>query len=603
MAIQIDKLKRMFDADSKLMLETLNRLISETADGTMEPGMVDRAFRAAHSIKSEAGVLELSGVAAAAHALESTLSDIRSNNGADKLGRLKNELSTLTGEIEQYQRKRPVPADHASRAASPAEPGLNAPELGMLREAKARNETLFRLVFRATCEPEFIYPRVFLVVNNLEISSSVVQVNPPLERLEGSKDGRVSVLLTTTGNDETVRRAVSVDEVEVLDIARLSYDELRPLTEPAAPLYEAAGTVLNIDARSQEEILLFADEISHIASTLHRNLPSLGLPDTEVTGITRLNEFAHTLQGRVDRTARVQLLDVVRSMKEWTVSHAQSAGKQARLVVGGSGAFVYTVVADTIADALLHIVRNSIDHGIESPAERSARGKKPEGIVKVGIEHFGDSIRVRITDDGCGINESAIRERTGERQKPLLDILSAPGFTQRREADHSSGRGVGLDSVVHTVRDLLSGGIEIRSQFGKGTILSMSIPVTSRLVNVLIVESSDGPAAVPASMVVEHRGLNLQRFKRDSFGGRYYDYHGQSLPLLTLFGKDPADETLSGDSVGIVVRCGTRNTVLAVARVVSSEAVVRDEVKRGRVYSRVVGREVPYVFPPAFLIG
>jgi len=594
----------MFDADSKLMLETLNRLMMDIAGGQSDSGMIDRAFRAAHSIKSEAGVLGLDSVAEAAHALENTLSEIRSSDGTSSYhSRLRTELSHLTGEIEHFRSRNPASGTEGEVRSVPTDTTLGPPELGMLREARARNETLYRVAVRVNCDPEFVYPRAFLVVNNLEISCSVVQVTPALEQLQSSGDGRLAILLTTPGNEDVVRKATSVDEVELLEVVRLSFDEIASVSEPpASPVYEAAGTVLSVDARSQEEILLLADEVSDIASKLRSRLPSLGLGEDEVAAVNRLAGYSQVLRSRVDRTSRVQLLDMVRSLKAWAASHAEAAGKKVRLVAGGNGAVVYTVVADTIADALLHLVRNSIDHGIELPSERASRGKNAEGTIKVTVEHLGESIRIRVTDDGAGIDEAAVREQSGDRDSPLLDIIAAPGFTQRAAADRSSGRGVGLDIVVHTVRDLMSGGIDIRSQLGRGTIVSMSVPLTSRLVHVLIVESTDGPAAVPASMIVEHRGLNLKRYKRDSFGGRYYDFHGQSLPLLTLFGKDPADDSLSGDTVGIVVRAGARNAVLAASRVIASEAVVRDEIQRRQVYSRVLGRGVPYLFPPSFTV-
>jgi two-component system chemotaxis sensor kinase CheA len=594
----------MFDSDSKLMLETLRQLVASVPGGSLDPEQIDRAFRAAHSIKSEAGFLDLTEIADAAHTLENSLETLRSAPSPDAMAHAKmtGELERLSAEIGRYaaaeQAKQP-PAS-VTETNRPEDNVLGRPEIGMLREARGRNETLFRVTVQLTCDPAFYYPRAFLVVNNLEISCGVVQTTPSIETMGESADGRVSVLLTTGGDEDSIRKALTVDEVEVADINELSFDEVQDLAEPQiSPAHASSGTMLQIDSRDQEEILLFADEVRHLATRIGKRLSETESSQEDIATARRLVAYSTILSTRVDHTSRLQLLDLVRDLRPWAVSHAAHSGKEIRFLVSGDGAVVYSAVAETIADALLHLVRNSIDHGIELPSTREERSKSPAGVVKVSVERMGERVRLRVTDDGAGVDESAVQS-AGQSGRSLLDVLAAPGFTRKTAADRSSGRGVGLDSVVHAIRDLLGGEIDLKTQVGRGTMVSLSVPVNSRLVTVLVVESADGPAAIPVSFVVEQRVLNLRRFKRDSFGGRYYDYHGQSLPLLTVFGRTPAEDALVGDTTGIVIRCGSRNAVVVVTGIVSTEAVVRDDAGRRRVFSRAAGQEVPYIFPPAF---
>ncbi len=609
MAVQTDKLRRMFDSDSKLMLQTLSHLVVEMSAGDSDPSKIDRAFRAAHSIKSEAGFLELSGVADAAHSLEESLATLRSAGGEgsrEVSSKLSSELAELSREISEYHAAKPTVGESpdSNQGVVPTGEPLRAAELGMLREARGRNEKLYRVGVRLTCDPALYYPRGFLVVNNLEIECGVIQTSPSLDSLKAGGSGEMSILLTTSGHETQLRRTLSVDEVEVTDITELAYDEVESLVEP--PPRETGGSggaMLRIDSKAQEEIVLFADELTHLTGELSVLVGDTAAADDELRIVSRqLSTYAGVLKSRVDWTSRVQLLDVARDLRDRSVAHAARDGKRIRFVVSGSGAVVFTAVAGTLTDALLHLIRNSIDHGFETIQARAKRGKPPAGTIHISVERMGESIRIRLSDDGVGIDEEALRRKTGDRERSALDILATPGFSMSPEVDRSSGRGVGLDSVVHAVRDLLSGGIELDSEIDRGTVVNISIPTMSRLINVLVVDSSDGAAALPASLVVEHRPLNLRRFKRDSFGGRYYDFQGESLPLLTVFGRNPADDPLEEGSIGIVIRSGDRSAVLVCSRVLATEAVVRDEVRRRRVFSKTLGREVAFVFPPAYML-
>ncbi len=608
MAVRTDKLRRMFDSDSKLMLETLSRLVTEMSDGNSDPAKIDRAFRAAHSIKSEAGFLQLSGVADAAHSLDESLSALRSAGGDGPplvSSKLSKELEDLSHEISEYHATK-SPAEKLEGSdpgnVSEGEP-LGAAELGMLREARGRNEKLYRVGVKLTCDPELFYPRGFLVINNLEIACGVIQTSPSLDSLKEGRDGQLSILITTAGNESLLRRALTVDEVEVTDIVELAYEEVESLVVQPSREISEAGTTLRVDAKAQEEIALYADEMTHLAGELSALVGNTSAVDDELRTVTRrFSTYARVLKSRVEWTSRVQLLDVVRDLRARSVAHAARNGKRIRIVVSGGGAVVFAAVADTLTDAVLHLIRNSIDHGFETIQQRAKRGKPPAGTIHISAERIGESIRVRVSDDGIGIDEQALRRRTGDTERSLLDILATPGFTMRSEADQSSGRGVGLDSVVHAVRDLLSGAIELDSEPGKGTAVNISIPSGSRLISTLVVESSDGAVALPSSLVVEHRPLNLRRFKRDSFGGRYYDFRGESLPLLTVFGRNPTEDLLDELSIGIVIGSGDRSAVLVCSRVIATEAVVRDDVRRRRVFSKTLGKEIPFVFPPAYIL-
>ncbi|HKJ86597.1 MAG TPA: Hpt domain-containing protein, partial [Spirochaetia bacterium] len=179
MSVQNQRLQKMFDSDSTIMLETLNRMLARVAPGTLEGPDVDRAFRAAHSIKSEAGFLNLTAIASAAHRLEDALSEVRLQEGAvDEVTAesLHAGLRSLSDALGAYrdERGRPEEAEERADASQPETEAAgetdvertSSAELGMLREARQRGEHLYRVSVSFGSAPEMRYARAFLVVNN-----------------------------------------------------------------------------------------------------------------------------------------------------------------------------------------------------------------------------------------------------------------------------------------------------------------------------------------------------------------------------------------------------------------------------------------------------
>ena len=292
-------------------------------------------------------------------------------------------------------------------------------------------------------------------------------------------------------------------------------------------------------------------------------------------------------------------MDVFRELRTKAVSYAARQGKRVRFDVGGNGAVVFGPVADTLTEAVLHLVRNAIDHGIGTIEERVTMGKPPAGRIGIRVDRVGDNVRVLVEDDGTGVDEERVRQISGDRDSRLSDILLAPGFTTRSSAGEGSGRGVGLDSARHAVGDLLSGSLDIRNRAGKGVTVDIEVPLRNRLTRVLVVQTPEGAAAVPAALVASRERIDLRRVKRDSFSLLYYDYKGTSIPVVTATGETPGLDTIRDDSTGLIVRAGVRNYLLIVDSIVGEESVVRDFRSSRRVFSKTLGSDAVFVFPPS----
>ena len=221
---------------------------------------------------------------------------------------------------------------------------------------------------------------------------------------------------------------------------------------------------------------------------------------------------------------------------------ARESGKQVAVELGGQGTEIDKLVVDRILEPLLHLVRNAVSHGIETPEERVAKGKPAEGRLTLRAAPSGDRILVHVEDDGAGIDVAEIaslaRERgliaDGETLDPasLLDVLCAPGFSTHGAVDRTSGRGVGMGAVRAAVR-ALAGELTLQTVPGRGTSFAIELPLTLMIVDAVIVEAGRQYFAVPQLVlreILQIETSNVVTFESNDV----IPYRGSVLPLLSL---------------------------------------------------------------------
>jgi chemotaxis protein histidine kinase CheA len=217
-------------------------------------------------------------------------------------------------------------------------------------------------------------------------------------------------------------------------------------------------------------------------------------------------------------------------------------GKEVRLEVQGADTELDKLSVEALADPLMHIVRNALDHAIEPPEERLAAGKPREGCVRIEAFQRGNQVVVAVADDGRGIDRAALRERAeatglvqpddalGDRE--LVDLVFAPGISTCGEVSATSGRGVGMD-VVRTNIGMLGGVVDVSSVPGRGTRVSMTLPITLAIVPALVVGVAEQLFALPLAAVKETLLLDPAEIQR-SAGRELLDLRGAALPLRRL---------------------------------------------------------------------
>ena len=267
------------------------------------------------------------------------------------------------------------------------------------------------------------------------------------------------------------------------------------------------------------------------------------------------------------------------------VVHDLSAelGKEAELVTEGEETELDKSVLDQLGDPLVHCLRNSLDHGVEPAAERVAKGKPPRATIRLTAEHTGSNVVIGIEDDGRGINRTAVRARAVENHliapdaalsdEDILNLIARPGFSTAHEITSVSGRGVGMD-VVRRQIDSLRGSIALSSTEGKGTRVSITLPLTLAIIEGLLVEVGGDQFIMPMAAVTENVELTAE--EKDRFAARRaIAVRGQLMPwidlreLFHIGGKPPRVEKMvivqhGGDRAGLLVDrvVGTHQTVL-----------------------------------------
>jgi two-component system chemotaxis sensor kinase CheA len=215
-------------------------------------------------------------------------------------------------------------------------------------------------------------------------------------------------------------------------------------------------------------------------------------------------------------------------------------GKQVHLEIEGSDTELDKNVIDALKDPLLHIIRNSVDHGIESARDREAAGKAPRGTVRLSAFYAGANVVIEVSDDGGGIDAERVRRKAVDRgviadevdlsEEEMLSLIFQPGFSTAEESTSVSGRGVGMDVVKQNI-EKLNGAVRIQSTAGEGTTISIRIPLTLAIVEGLLARVGDGYFLINLAYIVEC--LDFQAVRQTS-NQQMIDFRGEVLPYYDL---------------------------------------------------------------------
>ncbi|MCB1215783.1 chemotaxis protein CheW [bacterium] len=487
--------------------------------------------------------------------------------------------------------------------------GLSPNEMDLIRHGL--EDGLRAIYVTVTLEEECVLKsaRIFMVHRALEESGEIVFVNPTVEEIEADNFGStVHFMAITDQSEENINEGLSkVSElashsVLVIDTEEKKQAEPEPqamATAGQAAAASAAGSKASTPQQAQAQQQARGNEKVRHAQTIRVDTERLdmllNLVGELVIGKTRLHQLAQDtrnremsdsiehfgqvvfdLQSVVMQTRMVPIETVFNRFPRMIRDLAKSRDKKISLEMSGAETEMDRTVIDEIGDPLVHLIRNSVDHGLESPAEREAAGKDPEGNLHLAAFHEGSNVFIQIRDDGRGIDPDIIRKKAVEKgiisqdaaaklsNQEAIELIFEPGFSTAEQITDISGRGVGMDAVRSKI-DYLNGEVNMTSEKGKGTVVTIKLPLTLAIVQAQLVDIAREVFAIPLAYIEETLKVRSEDIKRANQKDVIM-LRGDILPLVymrELLGSPPSDER--ADSMFVIVVASGKQRVGLVA--------------------------------------
>ena len=356
--------------------------------------------------------------------------------------------------------------------------------------------------------------------------------------------------------------------------------------KPDAAKAASAESTVRVDTRRLDEIMNLVGELVLVRNRLLTLRSSEGSEEALSNAVGNLDHVTTDLQASVMKTRMQPVKKVFGRFPRVVRDLARKLGKEIELELKGEETDLDKNLVEALADPLVHLVRNSVDHGVEMPDVREQAGKVRKGTVILAAEQEGDHILLSITDDGKGMDPDVLRRKAVEKgmmdevsanqldDKAAFELIMSAGFSTADQISDISGRGVGMD-VVKNMITKLNGSIDIHSVLGEGTQIKIRVPLTLAILPTLMVSFEDDSYAIPLTSVQEIFDYDASQINRID-GQMMVRLREKSIPLLFLsdwLAPDQVKDNYKGDKV-IIVSIGNQRAGLVVEQVNGQEEVV-----------------------------
>lgn len=573
------ELKRYLDlylSESHDHLRLLNSALLEL-EQSKSGSAVEEAFRAAHTIKGMSGTMGFSAVSDIAHDLETLLDQARAHTRTVDAA-LIDELLAGADLLE-----RAVGAAAAGAPVPERRPGLPVSAASPDQKIEARTSVSEQLAMaaryvRVAIEPseQMKIARALIVTRDLVRKGWATRSVP--EQFSDDFDGEFALILTADAEAAAV-----MAHLEALpEISSCSMESGDAVAKPKPDVTSAAprpASYLRVDQRRMDDVVEGLGELAILQATIDQLIAE--------------NDQLAPLAGRMARVI-ADLQHNVLAMRMVPVGHvfdrfprlvrdaARTLGKDVDFQIDGRDIEIDRSILEEVADPLMHLLRNAVDHGIEAPAERYAAGKNERATLVLRAARDRSSVRIQVEEDGRGVSAEkvitrarlkglAVPETNEVGNEDLLKILAHPGFSTADQVTGTSGRGVGLDAVVNRIR-ALGGAIDMQTRAGEGTTFTLRLPITLAIAQALRVQVGEEDYAIPLTHVAEAVALDAVQLGHVN-GREVVHLRAEVLPLIRL--RDVLLTPGKGrETAAVVAELGERRTALAVDRLIGREQIL-----------------------------
>ncbi|YCI78608.1 chemotaxis protein CheA [Bacillus sp. R1-10] len=593
----------VFIEESKEHLQTCSEQLLVLEKNPEDLSIVNEIFRSAHTLKGMSATMGYEDLANLTHKMENVLDAIRNSQivlspelfdviflAVDDLeamvmsiaegGDGKRNVMGVVHQLEMIEKgESPVSSTIAEVAAASASLEKEEMTVGeydefewtVLQQSKDQGFNSFEISIGLREDCLLKAARVFMVFEVLEKSGEVIKSHPPVELLEEEQfDQRFTItMVTTESSDEIKNKIMKVSEVEQVDVNALDLEHLRyaahskedKVTEitkqetnnaelpteydkkKQAPVKTASSKTIRVNIERLDILMNLFEELVIDRGRLDQISSDLDNQELHET-VERMSRITSDLQTIVLNMRMVPVETVFNRFPKMVRQLARDLNKKVNLEINGAETELDRTVIDEIGDPLVHLIRNAMDHGIETPEERLARGKNEEGEILLKAYHSGNHVFIEIEDDGAGINKDRVLNKalsngilTKETaatltDKQIYELIFASGFSTAETISDVSGRGVGLDVVKNTIESL-GGSVAIDSKENEGSIFLIQLPLTLSIISVMLVAIQNEKYAIPLSSIIETAIIKKADIM-NAHNQQVIDFRGKVLPLLFL---------------------------------------------------------------------
>lgn len=623
----------IFIEESKEHLQAINQQVLLLEKSPEELSIVNEIFRSAHTLKGMSATMGYEDLANLTHCMENVLDAIRNKKiivttqvldvlftSLDHLeamvveisegGSGKRDVSETVTELEALE-KGEMTMSAAKQDDKPAElsQSFDQYEKQIILQSKEQGFHAYELSVSLRKDCILKAARVYMVFEVIEQIGEIIKSIPSVDMLEAEQfesDFKLSILTKENG-EELKQRILKVSEVDEVVVSEISTERLNDSVHTeseyssekinAAPEAKkddasassaggsAAGKTIRVNIERLDQLMNLFEELVIDRGRLEEISKMLKSTELNET-VERMSRVSGDLQNIILTMRMVPVEQVFNRFPRMVRGLAKDLGKNVNLEIVGAETELDRTVIDEIGDPLVHLLRNSIDHGIEKPSVRSASGKGETGTIYLRAYHSGNHVFIEIEDDGAGINRQKVLEKAIENgiitkemsenlsDKQCFELLFASGFSTADVISDISGRGVGLDVVKNKIESL-GGSISVDSTAGFGTIFSIQLPLTLSIMSVMLVEVQKEKYAIPLSSIIETAIIKKEDVL-SAHNQKVMDFRGRVVPLVFMkeIFEVPAAIDASEYVPVVIVRKGDKMAALVVDSFIGQQEIV-----------------------------
>lgn len=586
----------MFIDESKEHLQALNDNMLNLENAPDDISIVQDIFRSAHTLKGMSATMGFEDLASLTHEMENVLDLVRNHKlkmsefifdvifkSLDSLETMVNDIigggsgkadvseivaslkSIVSGDFN------PNTSSAAEKSAKPQSKAMDLDEFQYSVLEQSLQSGFHVYSIDVTIEEQCVLKaaRAYMVFDTLEHNGDIIKSLPSTEDIEQDKfDFQFSIFYVTGLDPSSLEKLIlNVSEIKSVDLKSYTLDSLKQLmktqeesantasetkkepqkaTSSGGQTKQSAvvgGRTIRVDIERLDTLMNLFSEL--LIDRVRLEQLSSEIKRSELTEtVEHMARVSSDLQNIVLKLRMVPVESVFNRFPRMVRDLAKSLDKKIDLIITGAETELDRTVIDEIGDPLVHLIRNSLDHGIETKEERLQTSKPETGTVHLRAYHSGNHVFIEIEDDGRGINRDKVLNTALKREvitedeaKTLSDkevymLLFASGFSTADKISDISGRGVGLD-VVKTKIESLGGSVSVDSSFGKGTIFSVQLPLTLSIISAMLIKVSEEKYAIPLSSIVETLSVKPESV-RHVHGNPMIDYRSSVIPLINL---------------------------------------------------------------------